>query len=280
MGSDSALRGAESLLVIGAGRMGGAIVSGWVSAGLAAQQIHVIDHSVSAVEALVETLGVNGYTALEQIAPELRFSTVLVALKPQIIADVLPHYTHLIAPKAQLLSIAAGTTVGQFKALLPEGVAVTRIMPNTPLLVSKGVIAAYSCEMSTQAQCAYTQALFSDLGTFHWLSSEQQLHAVTAISGSGPAYLFYFAECFTAAAEKLDLPPALGRELALQTLAGASCLMEQDHRDVSELRREVTSPNGTTAAAIEQLSAQAQLHQLLGRTLGAARDRSIALAQE
>lgn len=268
-----------SILVIGAGRMGSAIIKGWVDSGIDPKSVHVVDNNDSLVEQLQQALAINAYNDISHIEANKTFEVILVALKPQVISHVLPLYRSFFAPNALLLSIAAGVTCEQLGQLSPEKSAIIRIMPNTPLLIKKGVIAALSNGNTSTSQKALCEALFNSLGAFHWLQNEDQMHAVTAISGSGPAYLFYFAETFSQAASELGLAPLLAKQLALETLIGASYLVENDPREVSELRQEVTSPNGTTAAALDVLSSEESLLKLLKGTLRAASDRSKALAQ-
>ncbi len=230
--------------------MGSAILNGWLDQGFVPSNIYLIDRDANTLKQY-ETQGVHTFTAVEDVPKNLVFDIFLLALKPQIIAASVEQFDHLISPKTCLVSVAAGVMVNTLKQLLPSAKNVVRVMPNTPAMIGKGVMVGFSYEQDMFGELV--ESLFATLGSFHWIIDENQMHAVTAVSGSGPAYLFYFAQCFVESAKKLGLPEALAETLALETVIGAANLIEQSDDDVETLRHNVTSPNGTTQAGLAAL---------------------------
>ena len=270
----------QSILVIGCGRMGSAIVNGWINDGVAPESIHIIDPNIEQVNSLSTTTGIVGYSAPEQIPSDIQFDVVLMALKPQLAPKVLPAYLPYISDNTLLVSIAAGLTIERLSGTLSGHQAIIRVMPNTPALVNQGVMAGIASAAVSAEQKQQCEKLFTCLGEFYWLEQEEQMHAVTAVSGSGPAYLFHFAESMISAAEQAGLSPDLARQLALKTITGAAHLVEQSQKSVSELRQEVTSPNGTTEAALSVLMTDSGLSHLVNHAVTRAAERSVELASE
>ncbi|OIN07385.1 pyrroline-5-carboxylate reductase [Oceanisphaera psychrotolerans] len=268
----------QSILVVGGGRMGGAIVHGWLRQGVNPGQIHLIDRNPEAVAGFVESLGIVGYTGIEEIPAGSIFDFVLLATKPQVISEALPVYRAFLGSDSLLISIAAGISSDSLSRLAPGDHGIVRVMPNTPALISRGVMVGYPNARVSISKRHACEALFISLGEFYWVENEEQMHGVTAVSGSGPAYLFHFVESMIAAAEEVGLPKALARELAIGTVVGAARLVEAGTRDVSELRKEVTSPKGTTEAALNVLMGDQALTRLLCSAIDAAATRSRELA--
>jgi pyrroline-5-carboxylate reductase len=202
---------------------------------------------------------------------------VVVAVKPQAMADILPGLKPLVGPGTVVMSIAAGKTIGTFAAAFP-GAAVVRAMPNTPAQVGRGMTGAVANPAATAADRELVTALLAAVGDVAWLDDESQIDVVTAISGSGPAYVFHFVECLAAAAEAMGLAPDLAARFARGTVEGAGELLHQSDLSPTELRKNVTSPGGTTAAALAVLMADGALAALLTEAAVAARRRSEELS--
>ncbi len=203
-----------------------------------------------------------------------RPAVVLVAIKPQAMGDVLPELALLVHPETLFISIAAGTSLHRLKELLGAEVHAVRAMPNTPSAIGRGITVACANERVTVAQREIAQRLLAAVGNVDWVESEVQIDAVTAISGSGPAYVFYMVECLAAAAEALGLDPVLAMKLARETVSGSGEMLYRSSEPVSALRANVTSPGGTTAAALDVLMGEGGLSPLMRRAALAARDRA------
>jgi len=266
------------ILVVGCGKMGTAIVQGWLKNGVDGKSIHIVDPNESMLIGLKQDYGVKLYQSPDSL-PGLVFDFVMVALKPQQIARFLPSYDAWMNQSTCLISIAAGITTQSLHKIMPKLSTIIRIMPNTPALIQKGVLVAFSEPNLAPSIRSYCQELFSPLGQYYWVESEDQLDAVTAVSGSGPAYLFYFMECFIAAAKHSGLPSELAKELAIHTVLGASYLVESEDNSPTQLRIDVTSPKGTTQAALNVLMHDDALQRLMCDAIQAAKSRSQELAK-
>jgi pyrroline-5-carboxylate reductase len=261
-------------LLVGCGKMGGAMLEGWLKQGIPASDIKVIEparsqghvHDISAKVEVVDTLA--------QIPASFVPDIVIFAVKPQVMAEVVPGYTKF--EKAVFLSIAAGKTIAFFEKALGKGRAVIRSMPNLPAIVGLGAMVAYPNAHVSALQKAAVEKLLAANGKVFWIKDESLLDAVTAISGSGPAYLFHFIECLEQAGKKLGLPDELASALAYLTIQGSTELAVQSDKSASELRVQVTSPKGTTQAALDVL--MPELQPLLERATDAACKRSKELA--
>ncbi len=255
--------------------MGSAILNGWLDQGVKPDNIYLIDRDATTLEQY-DAQGVHTYTSVEGVPQDLVFDVFLLALKPQIIAASVDQFDHLISEKTCLVSVAAGVMVQTLKQLLPSAKNVVRVMPNTPAMIGKGVMVGFSHEQDEFGQLV--EGLFATLGSFHWINDEEQMHAVTAISGSGPAYLFYFAQCFVESAKTLGLAESLAEQLALETVIGAANLIEQSDDDVETLRHNVTSPNGTTQAGLAALMEGSTVKSRVEACCHAAAKRSVELS--
>lgn len=267
-----------SILVVGCGKMGSAIVQGWVKSGVDGHCIHIVDPNAKMLSELKANYAVNLYQTPDEL-PCVIFDYIMVALKPQQIDASLPVYSAWTDETTSIISIAAGINSDSLNRLLPKLSRVIRVMPNTPALIQKGVLVAYATSNMPEANKNYCQQLFTSLGHFYWLENEDQMDAVTAISGSGPAYLFYFVECFVKAAENTRLPAELAKNLAINTILGAAYLLESEDKDPSQLRVDVTSPKGTTEAALNVLMQNNSLEHLMCDVVQAATNRSQELAK-
>lgn len=266
-----------TLLLVGAGNMGLALLSGWIERGLPASQVIVQDPSPP--PAAREFLGRHGIVAKAAVdklpSPP---AVILMAVKPQIMADVLPGVARHVGSGTVILSIAAGKTIASFERALPAGTAVVRAMPNTPSSVGRGITVATPNAHVTSIQRQACDSLLAAVGEVAWVEAESDLDAVTGVSGSGPAYVFYLAECMAAAGIAQGLSPDLAHKLARWTVAGAGELLHRSPLPADTLRQNVTSPNGTTYAALQVLMADDGMRPLLEKAIAAATRRSRELA--
>ena len=265
------------LILAGAGNMGGAMLAGWLERGLDAKRILVQDPAPPAPIAAL--LAKHGITAAAVIAPRATPPAVLlVAVKPQIMDDVFPAMARLVGPDTVVLSIAAGKTIAGFERHLPKGAAVVRSIPNTPASVGRGITVATANPSVTPRQKAMCNALLSAIGEVAWVDDEALIDPVTAVSGSGPAYVFYLVECLAEAGVKAGLEPDLAAKLARWTVAGSGELLHRSDLAASVLRQNVTSPNGTTSAALQVLMSEKGLQPIMTEAILAATKRSRELA--
>ncbi|MDH3242365.1 MAG: pyrroline-5-carboxylate reductase [Alphaproteobacteria bacterium] len=270
--------GDPRLLLVGGGRMGGALLRGWLEKGIAAPDAVTVIEPADEARAALAALGVRALAAPDDILDgRAGFDLVLLALKPQVM-DEAGIYAPLGAGGAVFLSIAAGKTTAYFRALLGASAAVVRAMPNTPAQVGRGITALFATAEVDGSGRALAGRLMEAVGEVVWLEDEALMDAVTAVSGSGPAYLFYLIECLAAAARQAGLADDLAERLARATVTGAGELAHLSTEPAAILRQQVTSPGGTTAAALEVLMAEGGLEELMVRAVAAAADRSRELA--
>jgi pyrroline-5-carboxylate reductase len=263
------------LVLVGAGKMGGAMALGWLEAGLAASSLTILEPDPSPeIASLAASRGV----ALNPRTPEPP-DMLALAVKPQSLDKVTPEIAALAAERTLVLSILAGKTIANLEARLPEARAFVRAMPNTPAAIGRGVTAAFANASVASEQRRWCERLLGAIGAFYWVEDEGAIDAVTAISGSGPAYVFALTEALAAAAERLGLPAELSMSLARGTVEGAGELMRrQGATPPATLRRNVTSPGGTTAAALAVLEGPGGLEDLMIRAAAAARARAAEMA--
>jgi pyrroline-5-carboxylate reductase len=202
---------------------------------------------------------------------------ILLAVKPQIMDDVLPGLAKLAGPQTLIISIAAGRPIASFEKHLPGG-AIVRAMPNTPASIGRGITAAVANRNVTPVQRALADDMLSAVGKVVWVEDEQLLDAITAVSGSGPAYVFLLTECLAEAGRAAGLDARLADELARATVSGSAALLEASDLSAAELRRNVTSPGGTTAAALEILGGEEGMQKLMTAAVAAATKRGRELA--
>jgi pyrroline-5-carboxylate reductase len=261
------------LLLVGCGRMGSAMLSGWRERGLAAS--FAVDPAPDASRNAGADLTVVG--DLSAVPIGFTPSAVVLAVKPQSASEALPAYARF-AGSAVFLSIMAGRTIGGIQALLGGSAAIVRAMPNTPAAVRQGVTVATPSPSVTAGQRSLCDTLLRAIGLVEWVDQEGLLDPVTAVSGSGPAYVFLLAELMEQAAIEQGIAPALARILARQTVAGSGALLAASTESAAELRKAVTSPAGTTEAALKVLMAQDAMPKALSEAIAAATRRSRELA--
>lgn len=265
-----------SVNLVGAGNMGGALLRGWLARGLAADHVTVFDPAPSDdMLALFKELGVRHERQASGGRP---CDVLMLAVKPQMMGTVLPQMGTMTGPQTVIVSVAAGTTVATMAEILGD-VPIVRVMPNTPSLVGRGMSAGYATSVVSEKQRDQVQQLMQAVGRFEWVEDETLIDAVTAVSGSGPAYVFHLAECMAIAGVKAGLPEDLAMILARETVSGAGELLRQSLDEPATLREKVTSPGGTTAAALSVLMRDGGMAMLLEEAVLAARKRSVELAE-
>jgi pyrroline-5-carboxylate reductase len=268
----------NKVVLVGCGNMGFAMLKGWLDAGkLSAAQVEVVEPSPE-LRQRAARLGVTVHESAQGPSPS-GDALVILAVKPQVIVKVAEDYRAFAEDGAVFLSIAAGTPVATLEAALGENTAIIRSMPNTPAAIGRGMIVLYANAHVSADTFRSVQDLLAANGMVETIDEEELMHAVTAVSGSGPAYLFHFIECLAAAGEKAGLPKETAAKLAMQTAYGAASLAERSDDTPTRLREQVTSPNGTTAAALDVLMGGGRMEKLVEEAVEAARKRSEELGR-
>ncbi len=266
------------LLLAGAGKMGGAVLSGLLARGLKPERILVQDPAPSAeMAALLAKHGIRCAPAIDALGEPP--SIILLAVKPQMMDEALAPLAKHAGPDTLVLSIAAGRSLQSIEAQLPERTSVIRAMPNTPAAIGRGITVAVPNPHVSPAQRKLAHELLSSLGKVLWVEDEALLDPVTAVSGSGPAYVFLLVECLAEAGQAAGLDAELAEELARATVTGSAALLDQTDLHVSKLREHVTSPGGTTAAALAILNGPEGLRPLLKAAVAEATKRGRELAK-
>ena len=265
-----------SLVLVGAGKMGGAMLQGWLSSGLDAAATTVIDPQPSPeIAALCAARGIGLNPGDDSVAPP---AALVLAIKPQTFETASAAIELLVGERTLLISILAGKTVADLRRRLPSARAVVRAMPNLPASIGRGATGAYATPETSAAQRTAAQALLAAVGTVDWLERESLVDAVTALSGSGPAYIFHLTECLARAGAAVGLPEDLAARLARATVVGAGALLAESDLPPEQLRRNVTSPGGTTAAALDVLMGEGGLEPLMRDAVAAAKRRAAELS--
>lgn len=263
---------------IGGGNMASSLINGLIVSGHAAHSLWVSDINADVVATLSEKLGVNSTTNNDELVNAV--DVVVLAVKPQNLADVAKHIAPLIQQKQSLVvSIAAGISQNSLSRWLGNDVAIVRCMPNTPALVLTGATALHANEQVTTEQRDLAENILRAVGLALWVEQESELDAVTAVSGSGPAYFFLLMEAMEKAAVQLGLTEQTARLLVQQTALGAAKIALESSESPEQLRQRVTSPGGTTQRAIETFE-QGGFTELVAKALHAARDRSIEMSKQ
>jgi pyrroline-5-carboxylate reductase len=263
-----------TIVLAGAGKMGGAMLSGWLAGGLDATRVAVIEPSPSDEIRALAARGIRLNPPAEDAAGA---TTLVVALKPQMFREAGAMLKSLSGPTTLVVSIMAGTTMASIAEVC--GGAVVRAMPNTPAAIGRGITVAVAANNVSAARRAVADALLRATGSVEWIDDEQLMDAVTAVSGSGPAYVFLLAEELARAGVEAGLPPELATRLARETVAGSGELLHRSDVPSATLRQNVTSPGGTTAAALDVLMGPDGMQSLLTRAVAAATRRSKELAK-
>ncbi len=264
------------LLLVGCGKMGSAMLSGWQENGITAAGVYIVEPMGPA--GVKQGAGVHVVAGAEDLPGGLDPEVVVFAVKPQQMAEVAPHYRRFVKPGTLFLSIAAGTPIRFFEERLSGDAAIVRAMPNTPAAIGRGITVACPNSRATAAQAALARTLLQAVGEAVIVDDEALLDPVTALSGSGPAYVFLLIEAMADAGVAAGLPRDLASRLALVTVAGAGQLALQSAEPPATLRENVTSPGGTTFAALQVLMAQGGMGDLMEKAIAAATRRSRELA--
>ncbi|MCW5722624.1 MAG: pyrroline-5-carboxylate reductase [Devosia sp.] len=271
----SDLRTLGPVMLVGAGKMGLALAQGWLDAGLPSNHLVLVDPNPGAA---AQALAEDNDLLIHRQAMGLVPNVLVLAVKPQSMETVMEGLLPVIGPQTLVVSIAAGISIERLSAGLGTG-RVVRAMPNTPAQIGKGISGAVAGAEAEEADRQAATALLAAAGQVVWFDAESDLDAVTAVSGSGPAYVFNLVEALAAAGVAQGLAEHVAMQLARQTVIGAAALMEADPAPASVLRQNVTSPQGTTAAALDVLMAKDGLEPLMVRAVSAARQRSEELGR-
>lgn len=269
MANERTLR-VTSILILGCGNMGGAMLAGWLAAGHDPAEFTVIDPYLLEAPAGVRLL---------RNATQQQFDFILLGTKPQAVDEAVPALKQALGPDTVLLSILAGTEIASLAARLPGAGAIVRVMPNLAARIGKSPLGLFGSGLDTAAK-ARVEALLAPLGGTEWLESESQLDAVTALAGSGPAFVYRFIDALAAGGAELGLNPDQAKRLAVTMVEGAAQLAGTSELSPEELAKRVTSPGGTTAAGLAVLDQDQALAKLVAATLRAARNRGAELAAE
>ena len=264
-----------SVVLVGCGKMGTAMLRGWIAAGVASSCVVVEPAGVPAgFESAAEILW---YSSPQELPAELRPDAVVFAVKPQIADEVVPYYSSWVRPETLFVSIVAGKTLAGLNRHLGQA-AIVRTMPNTPAAIGRGITVACANPRVTVDQRQLCDRLLAAIGDSAWVENEALMDVVTAVSGSGPAYVFLLIEALALAGKAEGLPDDLAWQLASATVAGSGELARISKESPAQLRENVTSPGGTTRAALDVLMAGDGLERLIGRAVAAAAARSRELA--
>ncbi|MBN9602313.1 MAG: pyrroline-5-carboxylate reductase [Afipia felis] len=263
-----------SIVLAGAGKMGGAMLTGWLAQGVDASKLAVIDPAPSSEIAALATKGLRVNPAQGELG---KAAVLVAAVKPQMFADAAPQLRELVTPSTLVISIMAGVPIAKLSQAC--GGKVVRAMPNTPAAIGRGITVAVADNGVDQQQRAIADALLRATGSVEWIDDEALMDAVTAVSGSGPAYVFLLAEELARAGVAAGLSPELATRLARETVAGSGELLHRSELTSETLRKNVTSPGGTTAAALDVLMGPGGFQPLLTRAVAAATKRSRELAK-
>lgn len=271
-----ALSGIGQVLLVGAGKMGLAMARSWLAAGLPPENLTLVDPAPAPETQRFAEAHAVGLAAAPPAGA--RANVIVIAVKPQIIDSVLAGLRDAVGPETLVVSVAAGISLSRLAAGLGTG-RVVRTMPNTPAQIGKGITGAVAGPEVPPEGRAIASALMEATGGLVWFEAESDLDAVTAVSGSGPAYVFHLVEALAEAGRRQGLAPDIAMTLARKTVIGAAALMEADPAEARTLRENVTSPNGTTAAALAILMEDEALTGLMDRAVTAARRRSEELGR-
>jgi pyrroline-5-carboxylate reductase len=265
------------LLLVGCGKMGGAMLRGWLARGMVAANVAIVEPTVEALGDLVGR-GIGHVTTPGAIPAGFAPDVVVLAVKPQFMDEAIDHYARYARPATLFLTIAAGKTIAYFQRHLDAKAAIVRAMPNTPAAIGRGISVAVAHPLVTLAQRELAETLLSACGEVAWVEDESLIDPVTALSGGGPAYVFLLIEAMAEAGRKAGLPADLAMRLARVTVSGAGELARHSPEAAAQLRQNVTSPKGTTLEALKILMASDGIQPLFDRAIAAATRRARELA--
>ncbi len=252
--------------------MGSALLDGWLNAGLKPENVIVVDP-------FVKPEGIKSFKSILKVPNKISPRMVVLCVKPQVMPDVLSDFNERQLDVKSVLSIAAGFKISKLEGGFMKGTAIIRAMPNTPASIGKGISGLYGNEATSKDDFKLAKGLMESCGPVITLNQEALIDAVTSISGSGPAYVFYLLEAMAKGGEAVGLSPENACLLARETIIGAGALLDASDADVKTLRENVTSPNGTTQAALNILMEDGALVTLMKRAIKAARDRGVEISE-
>ncbi|MEM1299624.1 MAG: pyrroline-5-carboxylate reductase [Pseudomonadota bacterium] len=267
----------DQVVLVGCGNMGRAMLAGWLGSA-SDTRLHVVEPSGEMRQRAID-IGADAVESLDHLPADLKPDLVFLAVKPQVMAEVVPAYGAWAGGGTTFVSVAAGTTIATLAAMLPGATPIIRCMPNTPSAIGSGMLVCVANAHTATEARDLTTAMLRTSGEVDWIEDEALMDAVTAVSGSGPAYVFHMVECLAAAGEKVGLPADLAMRMAKQTVMGAGRLAAESDTPPGTLRQQVTSPGGTTAAGLSVLMAEPGLQALMTGTVEAARDRGRELGK-
>jgi pyrroline-5-carboxylate reductase len=264
-----------TILLVGAGKMGSAMLEGWLALGLDPKNAAVLEPQPARELIALAARGLRLNPAASAMGEA---SAIVIAVKPQIASEVMPELASYVGAGTVVVSIMAGQTLGFLEQALSQRAALVRAMPNTPAAIGRGITVAVPNGRVSGRQRELVHALLAATGAVEWIADEGLMDAVTAVSGSGPAYVFLLVEALARAGAAAGLPADLAARLARATVTGSGELLQRSPLDPASLRQNVTSPGGTTAAALEVLAGPQGLDELMTRAVAAATERSRQLA--
>lgn len=271
----------KKILFIGGGNMASAILAGLVKSGVPHSNIEVVDHNKTKLDNLSELYNISTYTDIKSV--KTIAEVIILAVKPNVVKSACQEIKNIIDSNTLIISVAAGVTTASLKNWLNKTKNIIRSMPNTPATIGKGVTILYQNisddSNSSQQYCDLSEKLFNAVGSVFWVNNEDEINTYMAISGCGPAYVFLFCESLFAAAQSLGINPNTAKQLITQTIIGSSEYYLQSDKTASELRREVTSPNGTTEQAVNTLD-PISMQEIYTKALAAAVKRAKIIEQD
>lgn len=279
MSTLSTISANRPVLLLGCGKMGSAMLAGWLKQGLSPDAVQVIDPYIEPIKSAFTVLPQNSFNEnVDKLSHKLSPSFGILAVKPQMMDDALESLQSLDLSSSVILSVAAGKTIDYFSERLGSDQPIIRAMPNTPAAIGRGVTVCYGNRFIRDEHKKVSTTLLETVSTVEWVSDEGLMDAVTALSGSGPAYVFSMVEAMAAAGEAIGLPSDLSKKLARETVCGAGALLDESEESASQLRENVTSPGGTTAAALDVLMGDDGIAKIMRRAMQQAKLRSKELA--
>lgn len=266
------------LVLVGGGKMGAAMLEGWLKHDLSPADVLVVEPIAETAELISKKLGVKTLSDASDIASDAAPETIVLAVKPQMMDDAIDNYARFVSDSCVYVSVAAGKTIEYFERHLGTSAAIVRAMPNTPAAVGRGITVCCPNQHVSSEQRDWADTLLKSVGVVDWVDDEGHIDAVTALSGGGPAYVFLLVEVMAQAGIDAGLPADLAMRLARTTVAGAGELLHQSDEEAATLRQNVTSPAGTTYEALQVLMAEDALQPLMTEAIKQATRRSRELA--
>lgn len=267
------------LLLVGCGKMGSALARGWINDGTSPDEITIVEPNLDLANEIFSKISIKPVASRDELPAEFKPDFIFLAVKPQIATDAISPYAAFSSAGATFVSIMAGKTISSLEAILGDAASIVRVMPNTPAAIGRGMsVGCANSNTSPGAIKAITKMLQA-VGKVAWVDDEKLMDAVTAVSGSGPSYIFLLVEALSHAGVMAGLSVELADQLARETVSGSGELLNQSPDSATTLRKNVTSPGGTTAAALDVLMAKGGMKDLMVAAIDAATKRSAELGE-